>query len=155
MTVSVNSSMVVAQGGARATRDVLGSLEDHVITVTQKERETLSQLALRVRRAVEYLKGRRMVLCNAVFVARPGFDLEDVPATADLVRSVVAHMVSAGRGEVHLQAANTDPRSRYALTALADAVSEQVRGTGVHVITRDPEPSQTIVLSEVRRAASA
>jgi len=40
--------------------------------------------------------------------------------------------------------------------ALADAVSEQVRGTGVHVITRDPEPSQTVRLSEVtRRVASA
>jgi hypothetical protein len=149
------TAMVVTQGGAAAARDVLASLGDRVVTVTQKDKESLEALGQRVRKAVAYVESHDCPLTIALFVARPGFDVQDIPAAADLVRAVVSHMVGAGSGQVHLQAANSQPQSRYALTALADAISDQVRSTGVQVVVRDPEPSTVFVLEELRKAASA
>jgi hypothetical protein len=68
-------------------------------------------------------------------VARGGFDVRDVMATAGLLRGLVTSMVAVGAGHVHICAAAGDVHTRYALTALADALSEQLHGSGVEFHT--------------------
>ena len=69
------------------------------------------------------------------FVAREDFGIADVPATSDLLRSLVTSMVGAGAGRVYLQSHGPGTRSHFALQALAFAISDQVRGTGVEIVT--------------------
>ena len=63
-------------------------------------------------------------------------------ATAGLLRGLVASMVAVGAGHVYIRAAAGDVHTRYALTALTDAISEQLQGTGVefHTDFVGPEP---------------
>ncbi|HEX5659429.1 MAG TPA: hypothetical protein VFX59_19675, partial [Polyangiales bacterium] len=72
---------------------------------------------------------------HGAFVAKLGFGLPDVLATVALLSSLVASMVAFGTGTVYLWGQADDAQASYALEALADAMRDQVRGTGVQVIT--------------------
>lgn len=72
---------------------------------------------------------------RGAFVAKHGFGLPDVLATVALLSSLVASMVAFGTGTVYLWGQADDAQASYALEALADAMRDQVRGTGVQVIT--------------------
>jgi hypothetical protein len=74
---------------------------------------------------------------RSAFVARSGFGLPDVLATVALLSSLVASMVAFGTGTVYLCGHADDAQASYALEALADAMRDQVRGTGVEVITEE------------------
>jgi hypothetical protein len=74
---------------------------------------------------------------RGAFVAKHGFGLPDVLATVALLSSLVATMVAFGTGTVYLWGHADDHQASYALEALADAMRDQVRGTGVQVITEE------------------
>jgi hypothetical protein len=74
---------------------------------------------------------------RGAFVAKHGFGLPDVLATVALLSSLVATMVAFGAGTVYLWGQADDALASYALEALADAMRDQVRGTGVQVITEE------------------
>ncbi|HEY6876460.1 MAG TPA: hypothetical protein VI299_00495 [Polyangiales bacterium] len=74
---------------------------------------------------------------RGAFVAKHGFGLQDVLATVALLSSLVATMVAYGTGSVYLWGQADDHQASYALEALADAMRDQVRGTGVQVITEE------------------
>ncbi len=74
---------------------------------------------------------------RGAFVAKHGFGLPDVLATVALLSGLVATMVAFGTGTVYLWGQADDAQASYALEALADAMRDQVRGTGVQVITEE------------------
>jgi hypothetical protein len=78
---------------------------------------------------------------RGAFVAKHGFGLQDVLATVALLSSLVATMVAYGTGTVYLWGHADDPQASYALEALADAMRDQVRGTGVQVVTEESSHS--------------
>jgi len=87
---------------------------------------------------------------RGAFVAKLGCGLPDVLATVALLSSLIATMVAFGEGTVFLCGHVDDAQASYALEALADAMRDQVRGTGVHVITE--ERSESGVFSVVSGA---
>ena len=130
--------------------EMLAELGGPVLPLVQGRTESESDLAQRVRAGHEHIRRRGGRVERGMLVAKPGFDLPDVPGAADLLRVLASPMVEQGEGVLVLQAGSPDTRSRLALTALADAIGDQLRGTGVEVEVRDSEPSQTFVLAEVK-----
>jgi hypothetical protein len=133
-------AVIVAQDGNEAAAPLESLIHgaSTVVMLSQEPDESLSQLSQRVRARVALLLKDGFKVQSATFVARNGFDLGDVPATAGMLRILVSTMVSLGQGKVYLHAHSRDTRAHYALAALTDAISDQVRGTGVEIIHGAP-----------------
>lgn len=137
-------SVVVAQYGADISvcSAAANATEGVCELVQQKHDETPTQLTSRVRARLAALADAGQRLHSARFVARKGFDVRDVMAAAGLLRGLVSAMVAAGTVQVHLHAEPSNVQTRYALTALADAMREQLHGTGVDFVTHLTGPAQ-------------
>jgi hypothetical protein len=127
----------VAQSGvdveASARVDQLRHEVASTIVLCQEPGEPLPALGQRVRARLAQLSGQGYRLHSATFLAHRGFGLGDVLGTADLVRVLLAAMLAEGSGQVCLQPELHDHHAQVALKALADALSDQVRGTGVEI----------------------
>jgi hypothetical protein len=137
-------SVIVAQYGADISvcSAAASAAEGACELLQQKHDETPTQLTSRVRARLAALAGAGQCLHSARFVARKGFDVRDVMAAAGLLRGLVSAMVAAGTAQVHLHAEPSDLQTRYALTALGDAMREQLQGTGVDFVTHLVVPAQ-------------
>ena len=133
-------AVIVAQDGANTGTPVeaLLAMGPTVVMLTQEPGETLSRLSQRVRARVQMMLNDGFRVHSATFIAKNGFTLGDVLPTAEMLRSLVTPMVAAGHGRVFLQSDARVARSGYALAALADAIQDQVRGTGVEIIKGAP-----------------
>jgi hypothetical protein len=136
--------MILAQAGAEI-EPVLSALrcrldDERLMLLQQEEGESLTALKRRLQTGLAMLESAGRAIERGAFVARSGFGLPDVLATVALLSSLVAAMVSMGSGQLYLCANEGDPQATTALEALADAMRDQVRGTGVDVIT-DESPS--------------
>jgi hypothetical protein len=133
-------AVIVAQAGADATPSVQSAPSDAPSTVllSQEPNESLASLGHRVRARLTSLVTQGYRVQSATFVARNGFGLGDVLATADLLRVLLATMVSVGGGHVYLKGDAHDSHAQVALRALGDAISDQVRGTGVQIVSGAP-----------------
>jgi hypothetical protein len=125
-------AVIVAQAGA----DVCGHVEaaqghGTVELLQQSSGESETQLSQRLRSRLSALHANGTKVSTASFVARGGFGMEDVLSAASLVRGMVALMVTVGAGTVRLHASPRDRQAEVALTALTEALEEQLRGTGV------------------------
>jgi hypothetical protein len=134
MATASKLGVVVAQYGA----DVAACLGAHADAsselVQQASDETPGQLMARVRERLAALATSGARIHTATFIARRGFDVRDVMAAAGLLRGLVSAMVAAGTVQVHMHAEPSDLQTRYALTALAEAMSEQLEGTDVQFV---------------------
>jgi hypothetical protein len=129
-------AVVVAQYGADVAACVASEGVDACVELVQQAAdETGAQLNTRVKECLARLVSAGHRVHSAIFVARGGFEVRDVMATAGLLRGLVASMVAVGAGHVHIRAAAGDLHTRYALTALTDAISEQLHGSGVEFHT--------------------
>lgn len=128
-------AVIVAQFGADVSACIASQADAPYEILQQQEHETPAQLSGRVRDWLAHLVDSGCLIESASFVARPNFDVRDVMSVAGLLRSLVATMVAVGAGQVHLHAVPRDLQTGYALTALADAISEQLHGTGVELAT--------------------
>jgi len=128
-------AVIVAQRGTSPEAAVEARQTDSptVLLLSQEPGESLGGLGQRVRARVHALVSEGWRIRSATFVARPDFGIADVPATSELLRALISSMVDAGYGRVYLKSQGT--RAHYALQALAFAISDQVRGTGVEIIT--------------------
>lgn len=151
--------LILAQEGAEV-EPVLSAWhrtadEPSVMVLQQEPGESLSEFKrrLHLRLAGIELGGRGIE--RGAFVAKRGFGLPDVLATVALLSSLVATMVAVGIGRVYLCGHAGDAPAGVALEALADAMRDQVRGTGVEVVTDDAMQSGVHVVSAgVRRGSS-
>ena len=152
--------LILAQEGAEV-EPVLSAWhrtadEPSVMVLQQNPGETLTEFKrrLHLRLAGIELGGRGIE--RGAFVAKRGFGLPDVLATVALLSSLVATMVAVGIGRVYLCGHAGDAPASVALEALADAMRDQVRGTGVEVVTDEAMQSGVHVVSTgVRRGSSA
>jgi hypothetical protein len=135
-------AVVVAQYGADVSACLASEEQGGAVEVVQQTAdETPTHFTGRVRELLSRLVSAGYCVHSASFVARSGFDVRDVMATAGLLRGLVGAMVAVGAGHVHIRAAAGDTQTRYALTALTDAISEQLHGTGVEFHTDFVEPA--------------
>jgi hypothetical protein len=134
-------SVIVAQFGADVSVCGAATHLAEAILVEQKPDETATQLTSRVRARLAELAGAGRRVHDARFVVRKGFDVRDVMAAAGLLRGLVSAMVAAGTAQVHLHAEPSDLQTRYALTALGDAMRDQLQGTGVDFVTHLASPT--------------
>lgn len=132
MATASKLAVVVAQYGADVPACLAADAPSEV--VQQASDETPGQLTARVRERLAALATSGAHIHSATFVARKGFDVRDVMAAAGLLRGLVSAMVAAGTAQVHLHAEPSDVQTRYALTALAEAMTEQLEGTGVEFV---------------------
>lgn len=130
-------AVIVAQRGTspEAAVDARKAESPTVLLLSQEPGESLGGLGQRVRARVRALVSDGWRIRSATFVAREDFGIADVPATSELLRALVSSMVAVGYGRVYLQSQGKGTRSHFALQALAFAISDQVRGTGVEIIT--------------------
>jgi hypothetical protein len=148
-------AVIVAQYGADVSACVASHAEGPYEILQQAERETPGQLATRVRERLSHLVELGCRIDSASFVARTGFEVRDVMSVAGLLRGLVAAMVAMGAGQVHLHAEPSDLQTGYALTALADAISEQLHGTGVALATEFVVPPASHSTARPRLGPSA
>ncbi|MDB4989356.1 MAG: hypothetical protein JWN04_4534 [Myxococcaceae bacterium] len=151
--------LILAQEGAEV-EPVLSAWhrsvdEPSVMVLQQAAGETLTEFKrrLHLRLAGIELGGRGIE--RGAFVAKSGFGLPDVLATVALLSSMVAAMVAMGIGRVYLCGHAGDTRAGVALEALADAMRDQVRGTGVEVVTEESAQSGLHVVAAGVRAGRA
>ena len=132
------SVLILAQEGA-VLAPLVASLqraEPAQLEVLQQEpAESLSAFRQRLPVLLAGLERANRCIEHGAFVAKSGFGLPDVLATVALLSSLVATMVAFGTGHVYLCGHEGDAQAGYALEALADAMRDQVRGTGVEVVT--------------------
>lgn len=136
------------------------TLDEPSVTVLQQEAgESLAELKRRLHLRLAGIESDGGGIERGAFVARSGFGLPDVLATVALLSSLVAAMVSMGIGRVYLCGQAGDSRASVALEALADAMRDQVRGTGVEVVTEGaasaPVPAVSAASSGARAPRSA
>lgn len=143
MSVPSRIAVVVAErdGDWSPWIESLGDEVDDVTVVLQRQGESPSALATRVRQRVSELEGD---LVAAALVGGSSWDSETLSARSLMIRAVVSQMVASGRGQLFLDAGAHVGRSRHAMQALASVVEDQIVDTGVDVLTTRPE----------RRAAS-
>jgi hypothetical protein len=115
--------------------------EPHVAVLQQQSGESMIDFKRRLQLRLKGLEYAGSSVERGAFVARSGFGLPDVLATVALLSSLVASMVAYGAGTVFLCGHADDPQASYALEALADAMRDQVRGTGVQVVTEERSES--------------
>lgn len=154
MVIAGEIAVVVAQQGADpyVPCDALRAHTPNVVTVAQAAHEPDHEFVYRFRDCVQKILGRGRQIGTAALVARPGFNLGDVPGTAELLRSLVSAMVHAGEGHIHLHA-SPGPRP-LALRALAETIGDQVRGTGVRILS-DDLPEETVAAAAPAYSFSA
>src|SRR4051794_40625343 len=130
-------AVIVAQAGADASPSVeqVHRAVPTTVLLNQEPHESLASLGHRVRTRLASLGAQGYHVHSATFVARNGFGLSDVLAAADLLRVLLTSMVSVGGGHVYLQGDVHDAHAQVALQALGDAISDQVRGTGVEIVS--------------------
>ena len=134
MATASKLAVVVAQYGADVATCVAAQPDAPCELVQQAHDETPGQLTARVRERLAALATHGTRIHTARFVARKGFDVRDVMAAVGLLRGLVSAMVAAGTVQVHLHAEASDLQTRYALTALAEAMTDQLEGTGVEFV---------------------
>ena len=136
-------SVIVAQYGADASvcSAAANATEGACEVLQQRSDETATQLTSRVRARLADLSRTGYRIQHARFIARKGFDVRDVMAAAGLLRGLVSAMVAAGTAHVHLHAEPSDLQTRYAITALAEAMADQLHGTGVDFNTHLTGPA--------------
>lgn len=143
MATASKVAVVVAQYGADVAACLPTPADAASELVQQASDESAGQLTARVRDRLAALASNGARIHTASFIARRGFDVRDVMAAAGLLRGLVSAMVAAGTVQVHLHAEPSDLQTRYALTALAEAMTEQLEGTGVeffaHLGAQNPE----------------
>jgi hypothetical protein len=149
-------AVIVAQEGAHTgnTVEALMAMGSTVVLLSQEPGESLSQLSQRVRARVAKLVTEGFRVQSATFVAKNGFSLNDVLPTAEMLRTLLSPMVAVGQGRVYLHSDSRDARSGYALAALADAIADQVRGTGVEIIKGSPRVAPAAAPSQPSASAS-
>jgi hypothetical protein len=140
MATSGQVAIIVAQAGvdvdASACVHQLRGEVPSVLLIQQQAGENFTALGQRLRGQIAELVKQNFKLHSATFLAQRGFGLGDVLATADLLRVLTTSMLPLGPGAVYLQPESADPHAQVALRALADALGEQVRGTGVEIVSR-------------------
>ncbi|HVZ31423.1 MAG TPA: hypothetical protein VG963_03305 [Polyangiaceae bacterium] len=136
-TVVERATLILAQEGAEV-EPVLSAWGDaeqgSVLLLQQEAGETLSDFKRRLHQRLAGFESTGRGIAEGAFVAKSGFGLGDVLATVALLSSLVAVMVAGGEGRVYLCGRADDAHASSALAALADAMRDQVRGTGVEVI---------------------
>jgi hypothetical protein len=142
-------AVVVAQYGADVAACVAAHAEAPAEIVQQASHESAGQLSARVRERLAALATDGARIHSASFIARKGFDVRDVMAAAGLVRGLVSAMVAAGTAQVHLHAEPSDVQTRYALTALAEAMNEELEGTGVELVAHLGQLDRALRRSDV------
>lgn len=115
-----------------------GAAADAVEVLQQGPGETITEFKRRLHQRLAGIEQAGGAIERGAFVAKSGFGLPDVLATVALLSSLVASMVSGGAGRVYLCGHAGDLQASCALEALADAMRDQVRGTGVEVVTDEP-----------------
>ncbi|MFK7986766.1 MAG: hypothetical protein AB8I08_12145 [Sandaracinaceae bacterium] len=126
--------------------DSLRAEADEVAVVLQRQGESPSALAMRVRACIEE-KGRDSRLLAAALVGADGFDSSTLGSRSLMIRTLVSEMVASGEGQLFLDAGTSSGRGRFAMQALASVVEDQIVDTGVNVMTvRGPQRT-------IRRAA--
>lgn len=140
MTSVGKGVLILAQEGAEV-EPVLAAWQrsvddDSVLVLQQEAGESVGDWK---RRLHMRLAGRDIE--RSAFIARSGFGLPDVLAAAALLSGLVSTMVAGGAGRVYLRGRQGDVQAGCALEALADAMRDQVRGTGVQVLTEE-DPSE-------------
>jgi hypothetical protein len=113
--------------------------EPSVLVLQQAAGESLGDFKRRLHLRLAGLDDGGRGIERSAFVAKSGFGLQDVLATVALLSSLVATMVPVGMGTVYLWGHRGD--AGFALEALADAMRDQVRGTGIEVITEEASQS--------------
>jgi len=140
-----NAVLILAQEGAEVepvlTAWRRSADEPSVMVLQQAAGESLADFKRRLHLRLAGLENGGRGLERSAFVAKSGFGLQDVLATVALLSSLVATMVPVGMGTVYLWGHRGDAQAGVALEALADAMRDQVRGTGVAVITEDASGS--------------
>ncbi len=135
--------MILAQRGAEiepvlsALRSEAEGHDDAVVLLQQKDGESLADFKRRLHNGLATVESAGRAIERGAFVAKSGFGLQDVLATVALLSALVAAMVSVGSGQLYLCGHVGDSQASTALEALADAMRDQVRGTGVDVITHE------------------
>lgn len=149
-------SVIVAQYGAdvSACSATANSGEGACEVLQQRHDESPTQLTSRVRSRLTVLSQSGCHIQHARFIARKGFDVRDVMAAAGLLRGLVSAMVAAGTAHVHLHAEPSDLQTRYALTALAEAMADQLHGTGVDFVAHLGSPAQSAPLRKAEPTSS-
>jgi hypothetical protein len=133
--------MILAQEGAEV-EPVLSAWQcsagdASLLLLQQEEGESLSDFKRRLQLGLATVESAGRAIERGAFVAKSGFGLPDVLATVALLSSLVAAMVALGSGQVYLWGHAGDAQATTALEALADAMRDQVRGTGVDVVTEE------------------
>lgn len=136
MAYSKSLAVLIAEhnAGWGAWLDSLRAEADEVAVVLQREGESASALALRVRACVES-KRKDSRLLAATLVGAGGSDARRLAARSSMIRTVVSEMVAAGQGQLFLDPGTSAGRERFAMQALATVVEEQIVDTGVSVVT--------------------
>jgi hypothetical protein len=139
--------MILALQGAEV-EPVLSALQcqandARVLLLQQDEGESLTDFKRRLHRGLASVASAGRAIERGAFVAKSGFGLQDVLATVALLSSLVSAMVAMGSGEMLLCGHAGDSQATTALEALADAMRDQVRGTGVDVVT-DERPRMVL-----------
>lgn len=137
MATPKHVAVIVAQAGVGTPPVVEQAREGGPATLVlnQEPGESLPAMGHRVRDSLSRLASEGLRVHRATFVARKGFGIADVLGTADLLRVLLSAMVSFGGGQVYLRGDAADARSQVALRALAEAISDQVRGTGIQIVS--------------------
>ena len=152
--------LILAQEGAEV-EPVLSAWhrtadEPSVMVLQQEAGESLTEFKRRLHSRLAGIELGGRGIERGAFVAKRGFGLPDVLATVALLSSLVATMVAVGIGRVYLCSHAGDAPASVALEALADAMRDQVRGTGVEVVTDEAMQSGVHVLAAgMRRGSSA
>lgn len=131
--------------------------DGHVAVLQQQAGESMVDFKRRLQLRLQSLDHASRSIERGAFVAKHGFGLPDVLATVALLSSLVASMVAFGSGTVYLWGQADDPQASYALEALADAMRDQVRGTGVQVVTEERSHSgvhEIVTVGAVPRVTS-
>jgi len=140
MATSAQVAIILAQAGvdvdSAACVDQLRHEVPNTVVIQQQAGEGVSAWGQRVRELIAQLSSQSFHLHSATFLAQRGFGLGDVLATADLMRVLMSGLVALGPGQVCLLSEYHDAHAQVALRALADALSDQVRGTGIEIVSR-------------------
>ena len=130
--IPVGPSIVAAEIGADWEPWVRRFQEQHpdVQVVIQTRDESGGAFGERVRRRMGELLSMGVAPAQAVLVGGYGRDATMLRSRSLTVRSLAAAMASRGGGELFLDSPEAD---RFTMAAIADAVTDLVRGTGVAV----------------------
>jgi hypothetical protein len=145
MATVAQAVLILAQEGADISPLLAAwqhRADDAPVAVLQQQvGESMVEFKRRLQLRLQSFERTGGAIERGAFVAKHGFGLPDVLATVALLSSLVATMVAFGTGTVYLWGQVDDHQASYALEALADAMRDQVRGTGVQVITEERSSS--------------